>query len=112
MCCFLILVMQIISWLHVSAMSSASPQHDTVPEFPGVAFDSKQGRGVETEKTKRRRELGRIGSRPPNCQRKCGVCMPCVATQIPTTSGELGTQYTNYEPEGWKCKCHSTFFNP
>ncbi|KAK8597784.1 hypothetical protein V6N13_095182 [Hibiscus sabdariffa] len=38
--------MQIVSWLHVSALSSASPQHahqtDTVPEFPGVAFDSKQ----------------------------------------------------------------------
>ncbi|KAE8735325.1 Diacylglycerol acyltransferase [Hibiscus syriacus] len=110
-CCFLIVAIQIISWLHVSTVSSASHDHiapQQVPEFPGVAFDSKQG----VEETKGRRKLGRIGSTPPNCQRKCSGCTPCIATQIPTTSDMIGTQYTNYEPEGWTCKCHSTFFNP
>ncbi|GMJ02621.1 epidermal patterning factor like 3 [Hibiscus trionum] len=118
-CCFLILVLQIISssLLHVSgsAISFASPRQDTLPEFPGVAFESKQvhhSLGDRAEKAKSGRRLGRIGSRPPNCKRKCGQCTPCVATQIPTTSGELGIQYTNYEPEGWTCNCHSTFFNP
>ncbi|MBA0777555.1 hypothetical protein Gotri_005564, partial [Gossypium trilobum] len=30
--------------------------------------------------------MGKIGSMPPNCQRKCGGCTPCIATQIPATS--------------------------
>ncbi|XVF48984.1 hypothetical protein PTKIN_Ptkin03bG0232000 [Pterospermum kingtungense] len=112
----------IISWIHVSTRSLASPdvapQQDKVPESSGVAFDPQQGLetkgglgygGVEETYS---RKLGRLGSRPPNCERKCGRCSPCVATQIPATSDQLGTQYTNYEPEGWKCKCGSTFFNP
>ncbi|XWS70023.1 hypothetical protein CRYUN_Cryun03dG0013500 [Craigia yunnanensis] len=112
---------KIISWIHVSTRSLASydvaPQQDEVPELSGIAFDSKQGLesnggvGYGSEETYRRL-LGRLGSRPPNCQRKCGRCTPCVATQIPATSDKLGIQYTNYEPEGWKCKCGSTFFNP
>ncbi|XP_022731406.1 EPIDERMAL PATTERNING FACTOR-like protein 5 [Durio zibethinus] len=125
MCCFLIVVLQIISWTHVSTRSLAIASHDVsphpgiVPEFPGVAFDSKKGVeiskggvGYGSEETYGSRMVGRLGSRPPNCQRKCGRCTPCVATQIPATSEKLGTQYTNYEPEGWKCKCGSTFFNP
>ncbi|KAK8291853.1 hypothetical protein V6Z11_D06G084200 [Gossypium hirsutum] len=116
--CFLIAV-QIITWVHVSTRFLAShhvaPQQ--VPELLGDGFNSKQvvessgGGGYLGEKTNRR-IMGRIGSMPPNCQRKCGGCTPCIATQIPATSKELRTQYTNYEPEGWKCKCHSTFFNP
>ncbi|XWS17427.1 hypothetical protein CRYUN_Cryun33cG0066500 [Craigia yunnanensis] len=120
-CCLLIVALQIISWFHVSTRSLAShdvvPQQDKVPEFPGVASDSKQGLeskggvvyGSEETYSKM---VGRLGSRPPNCQSKCGRCTPCIATQIPATSDKLGIQYTNYEPEGWKCKCGSTFFNP
>ncbi|KAL4282291.1 hypothetical protein GQ457_03G046790 [Hibiscus cannabinus] len=109
---------------------------DIVPAFSGVNFDSKQvspscfleswciesssfafvlqgGRnGGGREETYGSGLVGRLGSRPPNCQRKCGGCEPCVATQIPATTDKLGVQYTNYKPEGWKCKCGSTFFSP
>ncbi|XP_022756436.1 EPIDERMAL PATTERNING FACTOR-like protein 6 [Durio zibethinus] len=120
MCCFLIVALQTISWIHVSTRSLASddvePHQDKVREFSGVTFDSEQGLeskgvGYGSEETYSRM-LVRLGSRPPNCQRKCGRCTPCVATQIPANSDKLGIQNTNYEPEGWKCKCGSTFFNP
>ncbi|XVE54051.1 hypothetical protein DITRI_Ditri03aG0051400 [Diplodiscus trichospermus] len=121
MCCFLIVALQIISWVHLSPRSLASrnlvPQQDKATEFPRVAYESMQG--IESEggvvygsEETYSRMLGRLGSRPPNCQHKCGRCTPCVATQIPATSDKVGIQYTNYEPEGWKCKCGSTFFNP
>ena len=77
--------------------------------FQGL--ESKDGLVYGSEETYSRM-LGRLGSRPPNCHRKCGRCTPCIATQNPATSDKLGIQYTNYEPEGWKCKCGSTFFNP
>ncbi|KAE8722016.1 hypothetical protein F3Y22_tig00014445pilonHSYRG00093 [Hibiscus syriacus] len=118
MCCILIItiILQIISRIHTSTSSLAShhvPQkQDTIPALSGVSFDSKQG-GVESRnggETYSSRMV--VGSRPPNCQRKCGECTPCVATQIPATTGERGIQYTNYEPEGWKCRCGSTLFDP
>ncbi|KAI4335277.1 hypothetical protein L6164_013939 [Bauhinia variegata] len=34
------------------------------------------------------------------------------STQIPTIHGLMGVQYANYEPEGWKCKCFTSYFNP
>ncbi|XP_011072539.1 EPIDERMAL PATTERNING FACTOR-like protein 3 [Sesamum indicum] len=52
------------------------------------------------------------GSRPPSCEHKCYGCMPCEAIQVPTTSSSVGVQYTNYEPEGWKCKCGPTLYTP
>ncbi|KAB2079875.1 hypothetical protein ES319_A05G032000v1 [Gossypium barbadense] len=88
-------------------------QTGTVPEFSGAHnFESKQGGieignggvGNEREEPYSSRMMGRLGSRPPNCEHKCGGCRPCVATQIPATADKLGIQYTNYEPEGWKCK--------
>lgn len=56
--------------------------------------------------------LARAGSRPPSCVHKCGGCTPCTATQVPATTDHSRTQYANYEPEGWKCKCGSAFYNP
>ncbi|KAJ7535144.1 hypothetical protein O6H91_12G020300 [Diphasiastrum complanatum] len=67
-----------------------------------------------------------IGSRPPSCQNKCNSCNPCQAVQVPTpqdrrtghgpTPAAQGSQimneYSNYIPEGWKCKCGNRFFNP
>ncbi|XP_039064573.1 EPIDERMAL PATTERNING FACTOR-like protein 2 [Hibiscus syriacus] len=108
--CFLIIIiiLQIISRINTSTSSLAS--HDVVAQQQDSDnFEAKQGGGVEAYRS---RMVGRVGSRPPNCQRKCGGCTPCVATQMPATTDELGIQYTNYEPEGWKCKCGSTFFNP
>lgn len=56
--------------------------------------------------------MSRLGSIPPNCAHRCEGCVPCVPVQMPTATDHIGVQYANYEPEGWKCKCGSTFFNP
>ncbi|KAJ7278576.1 hypothetical protein O6H91_Y384500 [Diphasiastrum complanatum] len=66
-----------------------------------------------------------IGSRPPSCQNKCNACNPCLAIQVPTPqrrrsdqdptaagAGQIMGEFSNYKPEGWKCKCGSRFFNP
>ncbi|TYH12729.1 hypothetical protein ES288_A06G090300v1 [Gossypium darwinii] len=113
---FFLIAVQLIMWVHVSTRFLAS--HHIAPQqgllfyfFVLLVVESSGGVGYLGEKTNRR-IMGRLGSMPPNCQRKCGGCTPCIATQIPATSKKLRTQYTNYEPEGWKCKCHSTFFNP
>lgn len=58
------------------------------------------------------RGMSRIGSTPPRCEHKCGGCIPCNPIQIPTNKDLLGVQYANYEPEGWKCKCGNSYFNP
>ncbi|XP_020221033.2 EPIDERMAL PATTERNING FACTOR-like protein 3 [Cajanus cajan] len=58
------------------------------------------------------RGLSRLGSTPPRCEHKCGGCIPCDPIQIPTNNDLLGAQYANYEPEGWKCKCGNSYFNP
>nr|XP_017251985.1 PREDICTED: EPIDERMAL PATTERNING FACTOR-like protein 2 [Daucus carota subsp. sativus] len=52
-----------------------------------------------------------IGSRPPRCEQRCNGCSPCEAIQVPTNH-HVGIQFTNYEPEGWKCKCGKSFFTP
>lgn len=52
----------------------------------------------------------KVGSKPPRCDHKCYGCIPCEAIQVPTMA--VGVLYTNYEPEGWKCKCGPTFYTP
>ncbi|KAK9275822.1 hypothetical protein L1049_023093 [Liquidambar formosana] len=120
MCYFLIAALQIMSW--VSATSRPFPPHDgaypqdQIPQSLQDAFVSKQELesvegGVAYGNEQVYRALGRLGSRPPSCEHKCGGCVPCYAIQIPTTD-HLGVQYANYEPEGWKCKCGTHFFDP
>ncbi|KAI3407423.1 Epidermal patterning factor-like protein [Psidium guajava] len=85
------------------------------PHLSRATLNIKQGASVEKvgeigdEKC---RGMSRLGSRPPNCERKCRGCEPCEAIQIPATTDRPSVQYTNYEPEGWKCKCGSSFFDP
>nr|GEW68344.1 gypsy/Ty3 retroelement polyprotein [Tanacetum cinerariifolium] len=55
--------------------------------------------------------MKRMGSSPPRCEHKCYGCSPCEATQVPTTR-EVRIQYSNYEPEGWKCKCGPALYSP
>uniref|UniRef100_M1D867 Epidermal patterning factor-like protein n=1 Tax=Solanum tuberosum TaxID=4113 RepID=M1D867_SOLTU len=43
--------------------------------------------------------LSRVGSRPPNCEHRCGRCKPCIAIQVPTNAHHFVVQYANYEPE-------------
>lgn len=57
----------------------------------------------------------KIGSSPPSCENKCFGCTPCEPAQVPATSSgrsRLRVQYTNYVPEGWKCKCGPSFYSP
>ena len=68
--------------------------------------------GLENGNEKTYMWLSRLGSRPPNCQHKCEGCIPCDPIQTPTTTDQIGVQYANYVPEGWKCKCGTSFFNP
>ncbi|CAN1162295.1 EPIDERMAL PATTERNING FACTOR-like protein 3 [Linum perenne] len=64
------------------------------------------------------RRFGKLGSSPPSCEHKCYGCSPCEAIQVPTTSRRhssshaLRLNYSNYEPEGWKCKCGPSFYSP
>ncbi|KAG0466111.1 hypothetical protein HPP92_017164 [Vanilla planifolia] len=66
-----------------------------------------------------------IGSRPPNCERKCLNCRRCDAIQVPTSPQETKPAMnpywvikarrddsSNYKPMSWKCKCGNHFFNP
>ncbi|GER36009.1 epidermal patterning factor-like protein [Striga asiatica] len=50
--------------------------------------------------------IGRLGSRPPKCEHKCGDCEPCIAIKVPTT------QIANYQPEAWECYCQTAHNNP
>ncbi|KAM2420086.1 hypothetical protein EV1_026289 [Malus domestica] len=117
--CCIILVVTLLCWVSVTSRPFASydaphqqaNQTEKNPYSQGATFDSKQG--VEEGMGGRRyRGLSRLGSRPPNCEHKCGSCEPCVPVQTPRTTDHFGLQYTNYEPEGWRCKCGSTFFTP
>ncbi|KAL7100148.1 hypothetical protein ACP275_09G129500 [Erythranthe tilingii] len=72
-----------------------------------------QNRQPLEERAEKMRE---IGSRVPRCDDKCYGCMPCQPIQVPTNAaavnGGVGVQYTNYEPEAWKCKCGPSFYAP
>ncbi|QCE13528.1 hypothetical protein DEO72_LG11g521 [Vigna unguiculata] len=108
--------------LDASTQQAPFKHSSTVADVQGVSkhvFDSTQGNERKTMlKSKGKgykealRGLSRLGSTPPRCEHKCGGCIPCDPIQIPTNNDLLGAQYANYEPEGWKCKCGNTYFNP
>ncbi|KAK9948000.1 hypothetical protein M0R45_003591 [Rubus argutus] len=120
--CSCILVVSLLSWVSLTMIKPFPHQQDQTPsENPkGAGFDSKQG--VDQKSFEGVNEnyggeyyrwlMSRLGSIPPNCAHRCVGCVPCVPVQMPTTTDRIGVQYANYEPEGWKCKCGSTFFNP
>ncbi|KAL7231602.1 hypothetical protein ACSBR2_009771 [Camellia fascicularis] len=73
---------------------------------------------------------GQIGSKPPQCERRCSSCGHCEAIQVPTNPQiKTGTgskssfssidyarggddDSSNYKPMSWKCKCGNSLFNP
>ncbi|KAJ4950851.1 hypothetical protein NE237_027683 [Protea cynaroides] len=112
--------LQIMSWVSVSSRPAtlAGAQLGQGPEslpVPAPLDDKLQdvksidGFVMNEEAYK---DLSTLGSRPPNCEHKCGGCSPCEAIQVPTNTDHFVVQYANYEPEGWKCKCKTSFFNP
>lgn len=67
----------------------------------------------------------RLGSTPPSCHNRCNTCNPCTAVQVPTLPGRRAgatdakfvdqsaySQYSNYKPLGWKCRCRDRLYNP
>ncbi|XVF26985.1 hypothetical protein REPUB_Repub14bG0067700 [Reevesia pubescens] len=121
--CFL-LALQIVSWTSATSRPLAPNDgfgvHQPVTGGQSLQslqnFESKKGTAA-TKKLEADVEgeskLG-IGSNPPSCEHKCYGCIPCEAIQVPTTSkrSHVGLQYTNYEPESWKCKCGPSFYSP
>ncbi|XP_030457741.1 polygalacturonase [Syzygium oleosum] len=133
-CVALVLVLQLLSG--VSARSSifardgddrhgaALHKTETVPgilpssKHPRTLSDRAQEiRSSEQEEEEDGNQMGvsKIGSSPPRCEHKCYGCTPCEATQVPATHNghaHVRVQYTNYEPEGWKCKCGPSLYSP
>ncbi|KAK4257800.1 hypothetical protein QN277_007338 [Acacia crassicarpa] len=115
-CSFIIILMATLlstTLANASATSQVDQTTTTKKFVPDPGFDSTKGNeGKANGYEEIGRTLSRLGSIPPRCEHKCRGCAPCDPIQIPTTSGWLGVQYTNYEPEGWKCKCGTAYFNP
>ncbi|XP_057514668.1 EPIDERMAL PATTERNING FACTOR-like protein 6 [Actinidia eriantha] len=122
-CCF-VMILQVVSWVGVTCRPFA-PNHDVPqpgteqrPQTLQVTLSSKEGNESMTIGAEKSEEgsdykgVDQIGSRPPSCEHKCYGCMPCDAIQVPTTSSRVGVQYTNYEPESWKCKCGPSLYSP
>nr|GMC61522.1 epidermal patterning factor-like protein 3 [Ipomoea batatas]GMD11966.1 epidermal patterning factor-like protein 3 [Ipomoea batatas]GMD86271.1 epidermal patterning factor-like protein 3 [Ipomoea batatas] len=107
-CCFLAATVHVLSLVCAAKRPFLAPHKTQILDSPRAVFDPIQG-GEMMEGG-----LSKLGSRPPNCEHRCGRCKPCVAIQVPTTSsrGHMGVQYANYEPEGWKCKCGTAVFEP
>ncbi|CAN6462906.1 unnamed protein product [Victoria cruziana] len=55
-----------------------------------------------------RRKL--IGSVPPTCRYKCGLCSPCRAVHVPIQPGWSSPM--EYYPEAWRCQCGNKLFMP
>ncbi|CAK9177136.1 unnamed protein product [Ilex paraguariensis] len=115
-CSFLIATLHLVTWVSAASRPFAPYDGGQDPEqillSPQVAFDTRQGLVSMEEETYE--GLSRVGSKPPNCEHKCGGCRPCIAIQVPTirTNDNLSAKYSNYEPEGWKCNCGTSFSNP
>lgn len=94
------MILHVLIWKLVSCILSVSD----------MGFKGKEGMANGYGETGKR--VSKLGSTPPRCEHKCGGCVPCDPIQIPTTTGHVGVQYANYEPEGWKCKCGTSYYNP
>ncbi|KAL7114058.1 hypothetical protein ACP275_04G096700 [Erythranthe tilingii] len=121
MCCFLVLLLHIILSLPnaVSTTTIFYSPHAFAAAGTLQTTQTSLQKGMKkrmelvvVREGGAKREMKRAGSSPPSCEHKCYGCMPCEAIQVPTTTRRVGVQYTNYEPEGWKCKCGPTFYSP
>ncbi|KAA0036717.1 hypothetical protein IC582_008146 [Cucumis melo] len=109
--CF-IFILQLVCWVSAAARTFA-PNPALLPHKQGLIESKQAVKGIKEEEFYR--GMRKIGSSPPSCEHKCYGCIPCEAIQVPTTTNRrshIGVQYTNYEPEGWKCKCGPSFYSP
>ncbi|XP_010242262.1 PREDICTED: EPIDERMAL PATTERNING FACTOR-like protein 6 [Nelumbo nucifera] len=114
-----IATLQIVSWVSATGRPFATYDGARRPGQSPASLQATLHKQQEFKSTEGRlmnevayKGLSTMGSRPPSCVGKCGGCSPCQAIQTPTTTDRVGAQYANYEPEGWKCKCGTSFFNP
>ncbi|KAK9075743.1 hypothetical protein SSX86_004072 [Deinandra increscens subsp. villosa] len=112
---FVIVVHIMMSWvcarrnMHFAASSGLLNQGQILQSHR-TPFVMQKKKGIGCSRAKEEEVLSRLGSRPPRCEHRCRGCEPCSPTQVATV--RFGPQYANYEPEGWKCKCGSVFYNP
>ncbi|KAF1002238.1 uncharacterized protein LOC141701926 [Apium graveolens] len=112
--CYLVVIVTLLVNLN-----SASSRPSLLPQQNAAGSLTRERKAeaettTTTTTTSKAEEVGAqevIGSRPPRCEHRCNGCSPCEATQVPTNH-HVGIQFTNYEPEGWKCKCGPSFFTP
>ncbi|KAB1218400.1 EPIDERMAL PATTERNING FACTOR-like protein 3 [Morella rubra] len=125
-CCFII-ALQIVCWASATSrpfppndrLGDRQPGRDRSPDSLTVTLGT-GSEGFKSVEGKMNKEAiiaegkSKIGSSPPSCEHKCYGCVPCDAIQVPTTGrhSNVGIQYANYEPEGWKCKCGPSIYSP
>ncbi|CAN0879981.1 EPIDERMAL PATTERNING FACTOR-like protein 3 [Linum grandiflorum] len=111
--CSLLLLVLHINLVFATSRTSFPPNH------PSATLDDQPLTSQSPiQQNSQAEELGRLGSIPPSCERKCYGCSPCEAIQVPTTSTRhrrshaLRLDYADYKPEGWKCKCGPSLYSP
>ncbi|KAL8043383.1 hypothetical protein ABFS82_09G119300 [Erythranthe guttata] len=114
--CLLVLFLHILLCLDGVSTRHLHPNHvANIENRQPLEIMKKKRVGLEVV-VEREEKMREIGSRVPRCDDKCYGCMPCQPIQVPTNAaavnGGVGVQYTNYEPEAWKCKCGPSFYAP
>ncbi|KAH6793230.1 hypothetical protein C2S52_003707 [Perilla frutescens var. hirtella] len=107
MCSRIYCIFFLVLFVVLLSLGGVSSRH--LPQHRAFATNTN---GIQGSVEMKEGKYKKIGSRPPSCEHKCYGCMPCEAIQVPTTTSHFGILYTNYEPEGWKCKCGPTFYTP
>ncbi|XP_041008328.1 EPIDERMAL PATTERNING FACTOR-like protein 4 [Juglans microcarpa x Juglans regia] len=80
------------------------------PGLQGTGERRKEGSGAVFERFGRSRRALGLGSSPPTCRSKCGMCLPCKPVHVPIHPG-LSTPL-EYYPEAWRCQCRNKLFMP
>lgn len=53
-----------------------------------------------------------VGSSPPTCRMKCGICQPCKPVHVAIGSPRGEISETEYYPEVWRCQCGNKLYMP
>ncbi|CAM6034028.1 unnamed protein product [Sphagnum compactum] len=53
-----------------------------------------------------------IGSSPPTCRGKCGLCQPCKPVHVIIAAPRVTITEQEYYPEVWRCQCGNMLYMP
>ncbi|XP_024361814.1 uncharacterized protein [Physcomitrium patens] len=89
----------------IQRMDLRTPQEadlifDSLPKLVSGRMSSTSGR------------RGLVGSSPPTCRSKCGLCTPCKAVHVAISSPHGVISETEYYPEVWRCQCGNRYYMP